>query len=89
MDNTRHKPAYRGPLWRLQDKLSPEEQADFQFSSLEDLEKALIDIQNNQLKKRHLQCLVRIKPFVESMKQYGAVIEVFLNTQNMLAYIWV
>ena len=87
--STGHNPAYRGPLWRLQDKLTPTEQADFQFSTLGDLQNALKNIQENQLKKRHLQCLIRIKPFLESMEQYGKVIEVFLNTTNILAFVWV
>lgn len=84
-----HLPAYRAPLWRLQDKLSPEEQADFQFSTLDDLQVAINKIQENQLKKQHLQGLIKIKPFLESMEQYGKVIEVFLNTTNILAFVWV
>ena len=40
-----HVPAYRSPLWGLQDKLSPEEQADFQFSTLGDLQEAIKQIQ--------------------------------------------
>ena len=82
-------PAYRAPLWRLQDKLSPEEQADFQFSTLEDLHAAIKQIQENQLKKQHLRGLVRIKVFLQSMEQYGEVIKAFLNTTNILAYVWV
>ena len=82
-------PAYRGPLWRLQDKLSPIEQADFQYSTLDDLHAAIKKIQEEQLKKQHLRALIKIKPFLQSMEQYDKVIAIFLNTGNILAFVWV
>ena len=84
-----HSPAYHGPLWRLQDTLTPTEQEDFQFSTLDDLQNALKDIQEKQLKRRHLQCLIRIKPFLDLMEQYGKVVAAFVKTTNILAFVWV
>lgn len=32
--------------------------------------------------------LSRILGFLEAMKQFGAVVEVFLNTSDILAFVW-
>ncbi|KAF8441250.1 hypothetical protein BGX38DRAFT_1134072 [Terfezia claveryi] len=75
-------------LSRLQRILDPTEKQEFQWTSLDDLYRTIDKIQQEQVKKRHLQYLNRIKPFIECMLQYGQVIEVFLNTSKLLAFIW-
>lgn len=32
--------------------------------------------------------LTRVSGFLEAMNQFGAVIEVFLNTSEILAFVW-
>ena len=83
--------ALRTPLLRLLSRrdLTTAERAEFQFVTIDDLRNAMEAIQEDQVKKRKLQHLSRIKPFIDSMEEYGKVIEVFLNTSNVLAYVWV
>jgi len=54
-----------------------------------DVEETIRRIERDQRMKKKMQNLVRIKPFLEGMKQYGGIIEVFLNTSNIIVYIWV
>ena len=81
--------ALNTPLLRLQRILTPAEHQDFQFSSLDDLLHTIQSIQQEQVKNRKLQCLVKVKPFLETMEQYGKVINLFLNVNNLLAFVWV
>jgi len=81
--------ALNSPLLRLQRILTPAEHQDFQFASLDDLHRAIEVIQQQQVKNQKLQCFVKIKPFLETMEQYGKVIGVFLNATNLLAFVWV
>ena len=81
--------AFNSPLLRLQRILTTAEHQDFQFASLGDLHRAIEDIQQQQVKNKKLQCFVKIKPFLESMAQYGKIIEVFVNVTNLLAFVWV
>ena len=81
--------ALHTPLLRLQRILTPAEHQDFQFTSLDDLLCVVENIQRKQVMNKSLQCLIKIKPFLESMEQYGKVIEVFLNVTNLLAFVWV
>ena len=81
--------AFDTSLSNLRGKLTAKEIKDFQFASLDELHTALHSIQEQQIQRRSLQCLVRIQPFLRAMEQYGKVIEVFLNTNDILAFVWV
>jgi len=69
--------------------LSKRELAQFQCVDFHDVEETLKGIERNQKMKKKMQNIARIKPFLEGMRQYGKIIEVFLNTSNIVAYIWV
>jgi len=69
--------------------LSKKELAQFQWVDFKDVEETIKDIERDQKMKKKMQNLARIKPFLEGMKQYGKIIEVFLNTSNIIAFIWV
>lgn len=49
----------------------------------------LRDLQNEQHAKRRGRNLSRLKPFIEATDQLGKVIEVFVNAQIFVAFIWV
>lgn len=68
--------------------LSPDEIEDFGFATLADLKKSINDIQNNQASSRRMKNLSRLAPFLEAMEQYDKVAQVFLNTTDLLAFIW-
>jgi len=69
--------------------LSKKELAQFQWVDLKDVEETIKGIERDQKMKKKMQNLARIKPFLDGMKQYGKIIEVFLNTSNIISYIWV
>jgi hypothetical protein len=69
-------------------RLKPDEEAQFAFTELGDLEIAVKDIQERQMKTKTSQNLTRIRPFLQAMAQYTGIIEVFLNTSSVLCFIW-
>jgi len=69
--------------------LSRRELAQFQLVDFKDVEETIRDIEHNQKMKKKMQNIARIRPFLEGMRQYGKIIEVFLNASNIVAYIWV
>jgi len=69
--------------------LSKRELAQFQCVDFKDVEETIKGIERNQKMKKKMQNIARIKPFLEGMRQYGKIIEVFLNTSTIVAYIWV
>lgn len=81
--------AFQRALSRFKIALTPAEENDFRFSSLQDVYDAISKIQQEQTARKELANLNRIGPFLEGIEQYGKIIEVFLNTSNILAFIWV
>jgi hypothetical protein len=69
--------------------LTEEQQNDFRFSTLEDLQAVINGIQKKQCSERRMQNLTRLRSFLEAMDQYGKVIEVFLSSSAFIAFIWV
>ena len=69
--------------------LSKRELAQFQCVDFKDVEETIKSIERNQKMKKKMQNIARIKPFLEGMRQYGKIVEVFLNTSIIVAYIWV
>lgn len=81
--------AFRNVLERFKHGLNQDEVEDFQFSTLEDIHKVIGDLQAEQGRKKKMMNFSRIQSFLEAMEQYGRVIEVFLNTTEFLAFVWV
>ena len=80
---------FQRALARFKSHLSPAERERFGITSLEDVQKTILQIQNTQGSQSQMRNLTRIKAFVEAMEQYGKVVEVFLNTSSILAFVWV
>ena|SRR6266536_6115727 len=76
-------------LTRFTDCLTEEQENDFKFSTLEDLQAAIFAIQKKQASEKRMRNLTRLRSFLEAMEQYGTIIEVFLNTSQFIAFIWV
>ncbi|KAF4976357.1 hypothetical protein FZEAL_6955 [Fusarium zealandicum] len=68
--------------------LTAEEDTSFQFTSLDDVLKMLTTIQAKQSKTKRLVFMKRIDPFLKNMTEYGKVIEVFVNSSEILAFVW-
>jgi hypothetical protein len=71
------------------DTLTEEQKNDFRFSTLEDFKTAAAAIQNLQGSGKKMRNLARLRCFLEAMEQYGKVIEVFVNTSELVGFIWV
>ena len=81
--------AFENILARFVVGLDKDEVDDFQFSTLDDIHNVIEDLQHKQARSRRMMNLPRIRSFLEAMKQYGEVIEVFLNATKFLAFVWV
>lgn len=70
-------------------ELTSEELQYFQFSSFDDVLTTLSSVQQEQSKKKTLVYMKRIDPFLKTMAEYGKVIKVFVNTSEILAFVWI
>ncbi|CAO2653806.1 Nn.00g032170.m01.CDS01 [Neocucurbitaria sp. VM-36] len=60
----------------------------FKKTALVDLRQTIGELQEKQHASRRLQGLNRIQPFLEAMDQFGKVITIFANTNEILAFVW-
>lgn len=70
-------------------QLSPRELEEFKFADLAGLQHTIKTIQLEQEAKRRMRHMRRLEPFLQTMAQYGQVVDVFVNTSETLAFIWV
>ena len=70
--------------------LSQEDVDRFKVATFNDLKSAVRDIQTEQAGRKSLRNLNKIRPYLDGLEQYAAVIEVFVNSKpDILAFIWV
>lgn len=69
--------------------LTEAEKSQFQCCSLQDVFDSISRIQDEQKQTKTFRNLARIKPFLEAMGQFSEVIQVFVNTYDLLAFVWV
>lgn len=69
--------------------LTPEERKCFQITTIDDLKSIIFSIERRQAQDKKLVYLDRIKPFVDTMLEFGKIVEVFLNAADILAFVWV
>jgi len=81
-------PTFQSTVASFRSRLTKAELDEFKFCSLEDVQKTIVDIQARQDKRRETRNLSRILGFLEAMTQFGTVVEVFLNTSEILAFVW-
>ncbi|KAL2272435.1 hypothetical protein FJTKL_06560 [Diaporthe vaccinii] len=67
---------------------SPDLLDQFSFSSLQDLQTACSDMQNEMGQDGRLRRMRRIGGFIEAMRQLGESIEVFVNANDLVCFIW-
>ncbi|KAG8533005.1 uncharacterized protein KY384_001787 [Bacidia gigantensis] len=75
--------------FKIKSGLTSRELVDIQVTSLPNLQDALGSIQQKQLASKTQRHLRRLQPFLDSMEQYSQVINVFANTSDIVAFIWV
>jgi hypothetical protein len=81
-------PTFQSTVASFRSRLTKAELDEFKFCSLEDVQQTIVDIQARQDKRRETRNLSRILGFLEAMTQFGTVVEVFLNTSEILAFVW-
>ena len=69
--------------------LTSKELFDMEMTTLLDLQKALGAVQQKQQDSKKQRFLARLKPFLDAMQQYSKVINVFANTSDIIAFVWV
>ncbi|KAK8073631.1 hypothetical protein PG994_004530 [Apiospora phragmitis] len=80
--------AFDKALAAFKSKLTAAERADFQFVTSQDVRIAIVAIQAEQRRSKKIINLTRIQGFIEAMGQLCKVLDVFLNTSEILAFVW-
>ncbi|KAF2036244.1 hypothetical protein EK21DRAFT_52772 [Setomelanomma holmii] len=75
-------------LEKFKASLSASERRRFGATTLQDLEIELQTIQLKQTSERKARAMSRLGRFLEGMKEYDKLVAVFLNTSQLLAFIW-
>jgi hypothetical protein len=75
-------------LSNFKKRLTPKEQENFRFVTLNDVRETALRIQKDQEQVKTMMNMSRIESFLEAMDQFGKVIEVFLNASNFIAFVW-
>ncbi|KAJ0110210.1 hypothetical protein J7T55_000642 [Diaporthe amygdali] len=70
-------------------QLGPDEAKEFRFADLNSLRSTIKRIQTEQEAKRRMRNMKRLEPFLQIIEQYGHAVDVFVNTSEILAFVWV
>ncbi len=70
-------------------KLSDEELSELGSTSLDQLKLTIAKIQEEQDKTKRLLYMRRLQPFLITMEYYGKCIDTFVETSEVLAFVWV
>jgi hypothetical protein len=79
---------FEGILKEFKKRLSAKELEDFKETKLEDVQKTILRIQNDQEHLKRSINLTRLRSFLEAMDQFGKTIEIFLNASPFVAAVW-
>ncbi|OAL02432.1 C2H2 domain-containing protein [Phaeosphaeriaceae sp. SRC1lsM3a] len=80
--------AFSKALASFRTRLSAEELATFRSTTYDNLLDDLIRLQQQQEKKKEMMNLSRIQAFLEGMHQLGKIVEVFLNVNEAVCFVW-
>lgn len=70
-------------------RLSDKQREDFSSCSLQDVERSIQEVQDRLGPEKRLRSFVRIRKFLEGMKQIEELVTVFLNVHEVVAFVWV
>ncbi|KAH8587440.1 hypothetical protein B0O99DRAFT_747604 [Bisporella sp. PMI_857] len=80
---------FEGILASFKKRLTSEHAELFQLTTFGDLKESITRIQKEQAAKKGLRNLNKIKPFLNGLKQYAEVLQVFIQVKpEILAFIW-
>lgn len=75
--------------FRRRSGLSTTELDSMKTTTLLELKTTVDSIQQKRKASQQSIFMKRLDPFLKSMEQYGHVIGIFVNTSNILAFVWV
>jgi hypothetical protein len=81
--------AFQLALQKFKASLSDKERRSFGVTTLHDLHVAIETIQRKQKSEKKLRAMSKLGRFLEGMKEYDKIVTVFLNTSELLAFVWV
>jgi len=81
--------AFESAVNRFRESLTKSQREQFAHCRKQDVESTILDIQARHGSQKRLKYMRRVSKFVEGMSQLGQVIEVFLNVNNSVAFVWV
>jgi hypothetical protein len=76
-------------LEKFKATLTDREKRQFAATTIDDLNDAIETIQQRQRSEKKMRAMSRLERFLEGMKEYDKVVSVFLNTSEILAFVWV
>jgi hypothetical protein len=80
--------AFSKALTSFRTRLSAEELSKFQNTTYDDLLSDLMRLQQKQEKAKEMMNLSRIQAFLEGMQHLGKTIEVFVNVNEVVCFVW-
>lgn len=75
--------------FRSESGLTVNEIKQMKMVTLGELQNTLATIQQDQRLQRKTRHLQRLQPFLDVMQQYSATVDIFAQTSDILAFIWV
>ena len=69
-------------------RLTPGEQNSFTGTTLEDLRLTVASIQKTQITERTNKNVARLRKFLEAIESYSKVLDVFVNINDFVAFVW-
>jgi hypothetical protein len=81
--------AFENAVKRFCGSLTKRQKEQFADCKKQDVERIIQDIQARLGAQKRLKYMRRVSKFIEGMSQLGQVIEVFLNVNNTVAFVWV
>lgn len=87
--STHSDSAFSTALQQSKDGLDHAEKQSFKLVKLEDLLGEISNLQARLLRQRRGKNLARLRPFLEAIDQLGKVVEVFANSSEFVAFVWV
>lgn len=70
-------------------QLTSKQVQDFEATNFNRLRSTIKGIQDEQESKKAMCYMRRLEPFLQTMEQYAKVVDVFVNTSQTLAFVWV
>ena len=81
--------AFQRALQKFRQGLSEEQKHKFAISSLEDVRREILRVQDEHGSAKKLRSMNRLGKFLEAMTQIEQVVQVFLNVSEVVAFVWV